>query len=58
MIDYRGHSEQLFKRDFAKELWKLYPNLKLLGYGFQWKEDPILSNSCDDSNWFLFKKID
>jgi len=58
MIDYRGHSEKLFKRDFAKELWKLYPNLKLLDYGFSWKEDPILKDYNDSDNWFLFKKID
>lgn len=56
MIKYRGHKDRLYKRDFAKEIWKKYPNLKLLDYGFHWKEDPLLKNNCDNSNWFLFKK--
>ena len=55
-INYRGFKNKLFKRDFAKELWKLYPKLKLIDYGFHWAEDPAKKNSCDNSNWFLFKK--
>jgi len=55
-VIYRGHQKKLFKRDFAKELWKMFPNLKLIDYGFHWKEDPLKKNSCDNSNWFLFKK--
>ncbi len=55
-ISYRGFKNKLFKRDFAKELWDLYPNLKLIDYGFHWSEDPLKKNSCDNSNWFLFKK--
>jgi pseudaminic acid biosynthesis-associated methylase len=56
MIEYRGHRDKLYKRDFAKEIWNKYPNLKLVNYGFHWKEDPLLSNNCDNSNWFLFEK--
>lgn len=56
MISYRGFKNKLFKRDFAKELWHLYPKLKLIDYGFHWSEDPLKKESCDNSNWFLFKK--
>jgi spore coat polysaccharide biosynthesis protein SpsF len=56
MINYRGNKDKLYKRDFAKEFWNLYPKLTLLDYGFHWKEDPTLKNCCDNSNWFLFKK--
>ena len=55
-IKYRGHQGRLFKRDFAKELWNLNPKLKLLNYGFEWKEDPKLKNMSDNTNWFLFQK--
>ena len=40
MIKYRNNKNVLFKRDFAVELWKLFPNLKLVDYGFHWKHDP------------------
>ena len=56
MITYRGHSDKLYKRDFAKELWKKYPRLELVNYGFNWKEDPTLFKAVDSSNWFLFRK--
>ena len=55
-INYRGHKNQLYKRDFAKEIWELYPKMKLIDYGFHWAEDPDKKDSCDNSNWFLFKK--
>ena len=55
-IEYRGNKNKLFKRDFAKELWTLFPRLKLLDYGFHWSADPKKKNNCDNSNWFLFKK--
>ena len=53
-VKYRGHDGKLFKRDFAKEFWQLYPLLELVDYGFFWKQDTFTHN--DDSNWFLFKK--
>ena len=56
MIKYRNNNDKLFKRDFAKELWIKFPKLKLIDYGFHWKEDPKLKNSCDNTNWFLFQK--
>ena len=53
-ISYRGHEDRLFKRDFASELWSLYPDLKLVDYGFFWSKDPLASK--DDINWFIFRK--
>ena len=53
-IPYRGHDEKLFKRDFASELWKLFPHLRLVDYGFIWRQDPIAPK--DDITWFLFEK--
>ena len=55
-VDYHGHKGKLFKRDFAKELWKKFPNLKLINYGFHWKEDPYQKDNYDNANWFLFEK--
>ena len=57
MVKYRNNNDKLFKRDFAKELWVKFPKLKLIDYGFHWKEDPRLKNSCDNTNWFLFQKF-
>ena len=53
---YRGERERLYKRDFAKELWEVCPKLKILDYGFHWKEDPFYKGTIDNTNWFLFKK--
>ena len=56
-LNYHGHSIKLYKRDFAKDLWNLYPKLKLINYGFHWEQDPFLKGSeADDGTWFLFKK--
>ena len=53
-ITYRGHSDRLFKRDFAGEFWSKYPSLKLVDYGFVWSKDPVAPK--DDTTWFLFEK--
>lgn len=53
-INYRGHSERLFKRDFGVEMWDRYPDLKLVEYGCTWRRDAVLPN--DDFTWFLFEK--
>lgn len=53
-VPYRGHNGKLFKRDFAGELWDLYPDLKLVDYGFTWSRDPGFT--WDNSTWFLFEK--
>jgi pseudaminic acid biosynthesis-associated methylase len=52
-INYRGHKNKLFKRDFGKEISKKF-NLKIIDYGFFWSEDKKFNIS--NTNWFLFKK--
>ena len=52
-INYRGHTEKLFKRDFAGELIDNY-GLKLVDYGFIYKRDNWAPQ--DDLNWFLLEK--
>ena len=53
-IPYRGHSDRLFKRDFAGELMAKYPSLQLLDYGFVYHGDTLFSQ--DDITWFLLEK--
>jgi len=52
-IDYRGHSDKLFKRDFAGEMMDLYPNLTLRDYGFIYHRGKFPQ---DDITWFLLEK--
>ena len=54
VIPYRGHSDRLFKRDFAGELLDTYPDLTLLDYGFAYRRDPSFPQ--DDITWFLMEK--
>jgi pseudaminic acid biosynthesis-associated methylase len=54
-IPYRGHSDRLFKRDFAGEILDKYNDLKLIDYGFCYKRD--VSFPQDDITWFLMEKI-
>lgn len=53
-IPYRGHSDRLFKRDFAGEMMDKYPNLKLVDYGFSYHRDNNFPQ--DDITWFLLEK--
>ncbi len=53
-VDYRGHQNRLFKRDFAGEILDKYPSLKLLDYGFVYRHDPTFP--LDDITWFLLSK--
>lgn len=53
-IEYRGHADRLFKRDFAGEILDAQPNLKLLDYGFVYRRDPGFP--LDDITWFLLRK--
>lgn len=53
-IDYRGHKDKLFKRDFAGELMEKYNDLKLIDYGFSYRRDPNFPQ--DDISWFLLEK--
>ncbi len=54
-IAYRGHSDRLFKRDFAGEMLDKYKDLELVDYGFSYKRDNNFPQ--DDITWFLLKKV-
>lgn len=53
-ITYRGHTDRLFKRDFAGEILEKYPDLKLVDYGFVYHHDRNFPQ--DDCTWFLLEK--
>ena len=53
-LNYRGHANRLFKRDFAGEMMEIYPKLKLIDYGFSYRRDPVFPQ--DDNTWFLMEK--
>ena len=53
-ISYRGHEDRLFKRDFAGEMLRKYPDLELVDYGFAYKGDVMFPQ--DDITWFLLAK--
>ncbi len=55
-ISYRGHSDRLFKRDFAGELMDKYTDLVLIDYGFAYRHDAAFPQ--DDITWFLMEKKD
>ena len=52
-INYRGHEDRLFKRDFAGDLIDNY-DMKLVDYGFVYKRDNWAPQ--DDTTWFLLEK--
>jgi spore coat polysaccharide biosynthesis protein SpsF len=54
-INYRGHEDRLFKRDFAGEMLEKYSDVKLIDYGFSYKRDAVFPQ--DDITWFLMEKI-
>jgi spore coat polysaccharide biosynthesis protein SpsF len=53
-ITYRGHTDRLFKRDFAGEMLDKYTDLTLIDYGFAYRRDPAFPQ--DDITWFLMEK--
>ncbi len=53
-VSYRGHTDRLFKRDFAGEMLDKHDDLKLADYGFCYKRDKAFPQ--DDINWFLLEK--
>jgi spore coat polysaccharide biosynthesis protein SpsF len=53
-INYRGHEDRLFKRDFAGEMLDRYNDLVLIDYGFAYHRVPPFMN--DDVTWFLMEK--
>lgn len=53
-IEYRGHHDKLFKRDFAGEFLDRHPAFRLVDYGFAYRRDPVFPQ--DDCTWFLMEK--
>jgi spore coat polysaccharide biosynthesis protein SpsF len=53
-IPYRGHTDRLFKRDFAGEMLDKFADLILVDYGFAYRRDPAFPQ--DDITWFLMEK--
>lgn len=53
-LNYRGYKERLFKRDFAGDMMAIYPDLRLIDYGFFYRNDPMFPQ--DDISWFLMEK--
>jgi len=53
-VNYRGHSDKLFKRDFVGEFLMLHPDFRLVNYGFGYHGDVAFPE--DDLNWFLLKR--
>jgi pseudaminic acid biosynthesis-associated methylase len=57
-VTYRGHSERLYKRDFAAEFIDANggnSKIRVVDYGFLWSR---VNPNYGDSNWFLLEKID
>ena len=52
-INYRGHENRLFKRDFAGEMLAKYDDLELMDYKFIYHGDHNFPQ--DDITWFLLK---
>ena len=53
VVEYHGHKDRLFKRDFAGEIMDKY-NLSLINYGFTYHRDSYCPQ--DDFTWFLLEK--
>lgn len=53
-VEYRGHRGKLFKRDFAGEVMDMYPDMRLVDYGFTYHRDANFPQ--DDVTWFLLEK--
>lgn len=53
-VEYRGNRGKLWKRDFAGEFMRMYSDVKLVDYGFIWRNDPVSPE--DDATWFLMEK--
>jgi len=54
-IEYRGHNDKFFKRDFCWDLLKKFNDLKLISYWFNYYLDNNFPQ--DDITWFLLEKI-
>lgn len=55
-LDYRGHGDRLFKRDFLGEFMDQCGGaVRVVGYGFLWRR---LEPDWDDTTWALFEKTE
>lgn len=54
-VEYRGNEDLLYKRDFAGEFMEIYPDFKLIDYGFKYHKDNNFPQ--DDLTWFLLGKV-
>jgi pseudaminic acid biosynthesis-associated methylase len=52
-IEYRGHDERLFKRDFAGEFLDRHDDFDLVDYGFRYHRGVFAQ---DDLTWFLMER--
>lgn len=52
-VNYRGHDDRLFKRDFAGELLDKFKDVELVDYGFCYHRGAFPQ---DDITWFLLEK--
>ena len=55
-ITYRGHTDRLFKRDFAGDMLDRFSTLRLVNYGFAYHRDAAFPQ--DDISWFLLEKTE
>jgi len=55
-VEYRGHSDKLFKRDFAGEFLDMFSDFRLINYGFGYRRDIAFPE--DDINWFLLERVE
>ena len=53
-VEYRGHRDKLFKRDFAGEMLDRFSDLELIAYQFVYRRDPFFA--ADDVTWFVMQK--
>ena len=53
-IEFQGRSDVLWKRDFAGDMLDIYPDLRVIDYGFTWRRDPV--TPLYDLTWFLMEK--
>jgi pseudaminic acid biosynthesis-associated methylase len=53
-VSYRGHTDRLFKRDFAGEMLDRFDDLRVVDYGFVYHRD--IAYPQDDVTWFLLEK--
>lgn len=51
---YRGHTERLFKRDFAGDFLARHPDFSVVDYAFVWRHDPVFPQG--DVTWFLLER--